>query len=155
MYNQGTQRHVDVAGLSSAEVVWRIWLSVLNVSFVYSLCISLQAHIQCFNQWVTLLVIHPSKHMTLIQPRLNVDATSWRCIDVELTLHKRHVPAGTVTHLVSHHPATVSNSSHVYLSNHHIYIQSNLVISNLLISNYRLSRSENLVPVLTWNYDNR
>ena len=28
-------------------------------------------------------------------------------------------------------------------------IQSNLVISNSLISNYRLSRSENLVPVLT------
>ena len=27
-------------------------------------------------------------------------------------------------------------------------IQSNLVISNSLISNYRLSRSENLVPVL-------
>ena len=35
------------------------------------------------------------------------------------------------------------------------YIQSNLVISNSLISNYRLSRSENLIPVLTWNYDNR
>ena len=34
-------------------------------------------------------------------------------------------------------------------------LQSNLVISNSLISNYRLSRSENLVPVLTWNYDNR
>ena len=28
-------------------------------------------------------------------------------------------------------------------------VQSNLVISNSLISNYRLSRSENLVPVLT------
>ena len=28
-------------------------------------------------------------------------------------------------------------------------LQSNLVISNSLISNYRLSRSENLVPVLT------
>ena len=34
-------------------------------------------------------------------------------------------------------------------------VQSNLFISNSLISNYRLSRSENLVPVLTWNYDNR
>ena len=30
-----------------------------------------------------------------------------------------------------------------------IQIQSNLVISNSLISNYHLSRSENLVPVLT------
>ena len=36
-----------------------------------------------------------------------------------------------------------------------LQIQSNLIISNSLISNYRLSRSENLVPVLTWNYDNR
>ena len=35
------------------------------------------------------------------------------------------------------------------------YTQSNLVISNSLISNYRLSRSENLIPVLTWNCDNR
>ena len=34
-------------------------------------------------------------------------------------------------------------------------IQSNLVVSNSLISNYRLSQSENLVPVLIWNYDNR
>ena len=32
--------------------------------------------------------------MTLIQRRLNVDATSRRCIDVEPTLYKRHVPAG-------------------------------------------------------------
>ena len=31
--------------------------------------------------------------MTLIR-RLNVDAMSWRCIDVEPTLYKRHVPAG-------------------------------------------------------------
>ena len=35
----------------------------------------------------------PSRHMTSIQRRLNVDATSWRCIDVESTLHRRHVPA--------------------------------------------------------------
>ena len=32
--------------------------------------------------------------MTLIQRRLNVDATSWRCIHVESTLYKRHVPDG-------------------------------------------------------------
>ena len=29
------------------------------------------------------------------------------------------------------------------------FVQSNLVISNSLISNYRLSRSETLVPILT------
>ena len=37
---------------------------------------------------------HPSEHMTLIQRHLNVDATSCRCIDVDPTLYKRHVPAG-------------------------------------------------------------
>ena len=36
----------------------------------------------------------PSRHMKLIQHRLNVDATSWRCIDVEPTLYKRRMPAG-------------------------------------------------------------
>ena len=36
----------------------------------------------------------PSGHMTLIQRPLNVDATSWRCIHVEPTLYKHHVPAG-------------------------------------------------------------
>ena len=36
----------------------------------------------------------PSRHMALIQRRLNVDATSWRCIDVEPTLYKYHVPTG-------------------------------------------------------------
>ena len=40
------------------------------------------------------LVILPSGHMTLIQRCLNVDATSRRCIDVEPTLYKHHVPAG-------------------------------------------------------------
>ena len=32
--------------------------------------------------------------MAFIQRRLNVDATSWRCIDVEATLYRRHVSAG-------------------------------------------------------------
>ena len=36
-----------------------------------------------------------SGHMTLIQSRLNIDATSWRCIDNEAKLYKRHLlPAG-------------------------------------------------------------
>ena len=34
-------------------------------------------------------------------------------------------------------------------------IQSTLVISTSFISNNRLPRSENLVPVLTWKFDNR
>ena len=36
----------------------------------------------------------PDRHMEYIQRRLNVDATSWHCIDVEATLYLRHVPAG-------------------------------------------------------------
>ena len=32
--------------------------------------------------------------MPFIQRRLKVDATLWRCIDVEATLYKRHVPTG-------------------------------------------------------------
>ena len=40
--------------------------------------------------WLSL----PSRHITLIQRRHNVDATSWHCIDVVATLYKRHVPAG-------------------------------------------------------------
>ena len=36
-----------------------------------------------------------------------------------------------------------------FSANKYKEIQSNLVISNSLISNYHLSRSENLVPVLT------
>ena len=39
---------------------------------------------------------HPSGHMMFIQRRLNVNATSWRCIDVEVTLYLRYVPTGIV-----------------------------------------------------------
>ena len=35
--------------------------------------------------------------MTFIHRRINADATSWRCIDVNATLHKRQVPAGKKT----------------------------------------------------------
>ena len=38
----------------------------------------------------------PSRQVTLRQRRINVDATSWRCIDVDTTLYKRHVPAGSI-----------------------------------------------------------
>ena len=38
--------------------------------------------------------LFPSGHTTFIQRRLNVGATSWRCIDVETTLYRRHVLAG-------------------------------------------------------------
>ena len=37
------------------------------------------------------------EHMMFIQRRLNVDATSWRCIDVGVMLYIRHVPGGLGT----------------------------------------------------------
>ena len=37
---------------------------------------------------------YASRHMTFIQRRINVDATSWRCIDVDTTLSQRWVPTG-------------------------------------------------------------
>ena len=36
---------------------------------------------------------YPRKHMTFMR-RINVDATSWRCMDVDTTLFQRCVPAG-------------------------------------------------------------
>ena len=50
--------------------------------------------ISCWYKWKVSLNF-PSGHMTLIQRRHNVNATSWRCIDVEPTLYKRHVPTGS------------------------------------------------------------
>ena len=46
--------------------------------------------------------------MTFKQRRLNVDATSWRCIDVEATLYSRHVSAGFV---LSNNPVTSRSQS--------------------------------------------
>ena len=42
-------------------------------------------------------VVTPSGHTMFIQC-LNVDATSWRCIEVEATLYRRHVLAGRLFH---------------------------------------------------------
>ena len=58
----------------------------------------------------------PSGHMTLIQRRLNVDATSWRCIDVEPTLYKRHMPAGSYCFTSRKHAYIVLTPlSHFYI----------------------------------------
>ena len=32
-------------------------------------------------------------YIAFMQRRINLDATSWRCIEVSATLYKRHVPA--------------------------------------------------------------
>ena len=57
------------------------------------------------------IAYQPSGHMTLIQRRLNVDATSWRCIDVEPTLYKRQVPAGNDTKRKSKYTMTESTQT--------------------------------------------
>ena len=50
----------------------------------------------------------PSEQMTFIQRRINVDATSWRCIDVDSTLSQRGVPAGLLLPLF-HNVFNISN----------------------------------------------
>ena len=42
----------------------------------------------------------PSRHMTFVQRPIKVDATSWRCIDVDATLSQRCVPAGKIRQLL-------------------------------------------------------
>ena len=41
-------------------------------------------------------------HATLRQRRINVDAISWRCIDVDATLYKRHLPARLSIKILQH-----------------------------------------------------
>ena len=52
----------------------------------------------------------PSEHTTLRQRRINVDATSWRCIDVNATLYKRHLPVFT---LLIHFSANVYKGGNI------------------------------------------
>ena len=51
---------------------------------------------------VGILWLQPSGHATLSQRRINVNATSGRCINVDTTLHKCHVPAGRMPYLESY-----------------------------------------------------
>ena len=81
--------------LEMAEIFCIIWIKQ-----------TLQAHtfssyniVQLTHNYLTGTVYYyvmknPSGHTTFIQRRLNVDATSWRCIDVEVTLYRRRVSAG-------------------------------------------------------------
>ena len=67
-----TQRFYNVASIS-----WRSY-NVMSTSIRYEI----------------IQRLHKRRCMTFIQCRIDVDATSWRCIDVYATLYKRHVPAG-------------------------------------------------------------
>ena len=37
-----------------------------------------------------LTVRFPSGRITFVQRRINVDVTSWRFVDIDATLHRRH-----------------------------------------------------------------
>ena len=43
-----------------------------------------------------------SGHLTFIQRRINVDAASWRCIDVNAMLYKGQVPAGYIISTIAY-----------------------------------------------------
>ena len=43
--------------------------------------------------------------MTFLQRLINVDAKSWRCIDINATLYKRHVPAGMANRWIIYYKA--------------------------------------------------
>ena len=42
-------------------------------------------------------LLRPIENMMFGQRRMNVDATSWRCIDINATMYRRHVPAEVCT----------------------------------------------------------
>ena len=45
------------------------------------------------------IMFKSSQHITFMQRRINVDATSWRCIDVDATLSQRCDPAGLIVYI--------------------------------------------------------
>ena len=86
----------------------------------------------------------PSGHITFIQRCLNVDATSWRCIDVEATLYRRHVSAGFRPILNMYRDLwqrrLLPHSEHVY--------GSVINISDSILNTYSDSEKKSLTPCL-------
>ena len=81
----------------SGKYVCQFTVYHLNNKAWLSVC-SWSSHAQIPFQWpyyvpgqLSMIRILPSGHMTFMQRRLNVDATSQRCIDVVATLYRRHV----------------------------------------------------------------
>ena len=71
----------------------QFWNMQYNVKTITAKCASLyQADMSSF--WSGHLL---NRHITFIQRRFNIDATSWRWA----TFYKRHVPAGWVMHMFS------------------------------------------------------
>ena len=76
----------------------RLW----HIMQIISLQKKYHLFVVCWFFFPTYWALIPSGHMTFIQRRFNVDATSWRCIDVEATLYLRYMPAGfDSTHIKS------------------------------------------------------
>ena len=59
-----------------------------------------------YSDVVAPIVVAVEKDLAFIQRRINVDATSLRCIDVDAMLYKRHVSAG-----IYHQTDTVNSAS--------------------------------------------
>ena len=58
----------------------------------------------------------PSRHTTFVQRRLNVDATSWRCIDVDAML-SQHCARASWERCPSHRRSTVLTLEKIYIQN--------------------------------------
>ena len=84
--------------------------------------------------------------MTLIQRRLKVDATSWRCIDFEPALHKRHVRAGK---FLTEHISDINIQSTRVISNSKGLSE---IIRGICTSTYQIcSIEEKLIGLTTFN----
>ena len=70
----------------------------------------------------------PSGHMTFIQSRINVEATSGRCVDVNATLYKRHVPVGKHQSIFSEKNKKSISKCHLLNFLHSILIAKKLII---------------------------
>ena len=64
----------------------------LHCSFQYEKCAYTPLRVRTV--WSEYTQYYSFAYPPAEQRRINVDATSWRCIDVDATLYTRHVPAG-------------------------------------------------------------
>ena len=83
----------------------RTAVRICNTFITYSYVLHMHTHILKKGELTCTISVklqrneHPSGHMTLIQRRLNVDATSWRCIDFRLRCINVMCPLGWMARL--------------------------------------------------------
>ena len=115
----------------------------------------------CTNRfiWHVVLVLIPSGHTTFIQRHLNVNAMSWRCIDVEATLYRRYVSAGknrcvrqnwTFGRTVLFSPITEARLPRLFASAQPRINKSNIWQFHLASSCRYQSVRENFLKYFTW-----